>query len=136
MGAKKILVVDDNVFDAQFLERALKRSGYETLRGYSGKDALAIAEAADPDLVLLDVRMPDLDGFEACRILRERDEKAGRYTPIILITGLGDVASRVKGLDLGADDVVMKPFAIEELFARIRGLLRLRERLEASRGGA
>lgn len=135
MRAKKILVVDDNVFDAQFLERGLKRLGYETIRGYNGRDALSIAEAENPDLVLLDVRMPDMDGYEVCQALKDRDKAAGRYTPVVLVTALGDVSSRVKGFDLGADDVMTKPFAIEELFARVRGLLRLRDQFEERRGG-
>jgi len=115
-----ILVVDDEPAVRDALERALKAQHYTVLAAADGRQALdAIAEHG-PDLILLDVLMPVMDGFEACRRLRE----AGDRTPVLILTARDTVGDRVEGLDAGADDYVVKPFALEELLARIRALLR------------
>ncbi|GAB7386756.1 response regulator transcription factor [Bacillaceae bacterium] len=115
----KILVVDDDPKITTMLKRALIFEGYEVEVAADGKEALEKALRFDPQLVVLDVMLPKLDGWEVCRRLHE----AGG-TKILLLTAKDEVEDRVKGLDLGADDYLVKPFALEELFARIRALLR------------
>ena len=115
-----ILVVDDEPAVRDALARALKAQHYGVTTAADGRQALdAIAEQR-PELVLLDVLMPVMDGFEACRRLRE----LGDRTPVLMLTARDTVSDRVEGLDAGADDYVVKPFALEELLARIRALLR------------
>jgi len=115
-----ILVVDDEPAVRDALERALRAQHYTVLTAADGRQALdAIAEHG-PDLILLDVLMPVMDGFEACRRLRE----AGDRTPVLILTARDTVGDRVEGLDAGADDYVVKPFALEEVLARLRALER------------
>jgi len=117
---KQVLVVDDEPAVRAALERALKSAGYSVTTANDGADALGAVERERPDVVVLDVLMPVLDGFEACRRLRE----GGDRTPVLMLTARDAVGDRVEGLDAGADDYVVKPFALEELLARIRALLR------------
>jgi two-component system response regulator MprA len=120
--AARVLVVDDDEKITSFLRRALAYEGYQVEVAPSGLVALGQALKAPPDLVVLDVMMPGLDGVEVCRRLR-----AGGDVPVLMLTARDDVSSRVKGLDAGADDYLVKPFALEELLARLRALLRRRE---------
>jgi two-component system response regulator MprA len=120
--AARVLVVDDDEKITSFLRRALAYEGYQVEVAPSGLLALGQALKAPPDLVVLDVMMPGLDGVEVCRRLR-----AGGDVPVLMLTARDDVSSRVKGLDAGADDYLVKPFALEELLARLRALLRRRE---------
>jgi len=117
-----ILVVDDEPAVRESLRRALELEGYEVELAADGAEALErLANGpAEPDAVLLDVLMPRVDGIEVCRRLREE----GRRLPILMLTARAEVADRVAGLDAGADDYVVKPFALEELLARLRALLR------------
>ena len=115
----KILVIDDDRKIIALLKRALSFEGYEVLTAESGEEGLRIAGAAQPELVILDILMPGLDGWETCRQLRTVS-----FVPIIMLTAKDDVADRVRGLDLGADDYLVKPFALEELLARVRSVLR------------
>jgi two-component system response regulator MprA len=119
-----ILVVDDDVKITQLLKRALSLEGYAVRTASSGEDGLAEAQAQDPDLVILDVLMPGMDGFEVCRRLRS---SPAADVPILLLTAKDEVSDRVRGLDGGADDYVVKPFELEELLARVRALLRRHE---------
>lgn len=120
----KILVVDDDPSVRSSLERALRLQGYEVVTAADGLEGLGrLAES--PDLVIFDVMMPKLDGLEACRELRAR----GLETPVLILTAREEVSDRVAGLDAGADDYLVKPFALEELFARLRALLRRQERV-------
>lgn len=112
----RILVVEDEDAIARPLAEGLRREGFEVDRVATGRDALA-AEA--PDLVLLDLRLPDLDGTDVCRELRSRSD-----VPIIVVTARGQEIDRVLGLELGADDYVVKPFGFRELLARIRAVMR------------
>lgn len=115
----KILVVDDEPPMIQVLSYNLKQSGYEVLVARDGEEALAQARRHLPDLILLDLMLPKIDGLEVCRRLRrERD------VPIIMLTARDDEIDRVVGLELGADDYVAKPFSVRELLARIRNVLR------------
>jgi two-component system response regulator RegX3 len=112
----RILVVEDEDAIAAPLARGLEREGFEVERAATGADALA---APEPDLVLLDLRLPDMDGFDVCRELRARSQ-----VPIIVVSARGEEVDRVVGLELGADDYVVKPFGLRELVARIRAVSR------------
>jgi two-component system response regulator MprA len=116
----QILVVDDEPAVRDALERALRSNGYAVSTAVDGRDGLDRVAADRPDLVVLDVLMPRLDGLEACRELRS----TGDRTPVLMLTARDAVGDRVEGLDAGADDYLVKPFALEELLARIRALLR------------
>lgn len=115
----KILVIDDDKKITALLRRSLIFEGYDVQSAGGGEEGLRIASSWSPDLVVLDVLMPGLDGWEVCRRLR-----AGSELPVLMLTAKDEVADRVKGLDLGADDYLVKPFALEELLARVRALLR------------
>ena len=116
----RVLVVDDEPAVRNALERALSLEGYGVELAADGAEALAAIDAAEPDAVVLDVLMPGLDGLEACRRLR----RAGSAVPVLMLTAREAVEDRIAGLDAGADDYLVKPFALEELFARLRALLR------------
>ena len=109
----KILVIDDDRRITALLRRTLVFEGYEVQVAGGGEEGLRLAASWLPDLVLLDVLMPGLDGWEVCRRLR-----AAGGVPVLMLTARDDVSDRVKGLDLGADDYLVKPFALEELLAR------------------
>jgi two-component system response regulator MprA len=117
----ELLVVDDDRKLLPLLERGLRFEGFGVACAYSGAEALAMARATPPDLVLLDVGMPDLDGFEVLRELRRQSD-----VPVVMLTAKDEVSDKVGALDLGADDYVAKPFAFDELVARIRAVLRRR----------
>jgi two-component system alkaline phosphatase synthesis response regulator PhoP len=116
----RILIVDDEPQMVRGLEDNLRFEGYQTLSARDGREALALAVAESPDLVLLDVMMPGMSGWDVCRELRAR----GLAMPIIMLTARGEETDRVQGLELGADDYVTKPFGLRELLARIRAVLR------------
>jgi two-component system, OmpR family, response regulator RpaB len=116
---EKILVVDDEVSIRKILETRLSLQGYQIFLASNGKEALSALKKYKPDLVILDVMLPQLDGFDVCREIRKE-----RRTPIIMLTALSDISNRVLGLDLGADDYIVKPFSLKELEARIRSVLR------------
>jgi two-component system response regulator MprA len=118
----RILVVDDDAAVRESLGRALRLEGYQVELASDGAEALERLEANgdDPDLVVLDVLMPNVDGLEVCRTLR----RAGSRLPVLMLTARDEVTDRVAGLDAGADDYVVKPFALAELLARVRALLR------------
>jgi two-component system response regulator MprA len=115
-----VLIVEDDPDVRDALTRALRFEGYDVTTATDGGRALAQVEESEPDLILLDVMMPFVDGLETCRRLRAR----GYDTPILILTALGEVGDRVDGLDAGADDYMAKPFSLDELLARLRALLR------------
>ena len=117
-----VLVVDDEPAVRESLERSLRFEGYDVTLAADGEKALAAVDETLPDVVILDVLMPRLDGLQTCRQLRQR----GLSLPILMLTARDGVADRVVGLDAGADDYLVKPFALEELLARLRALLRRR----------
>lgn len=119
-----VLVVDDSVAHAQMVAAHLERAGYRTRLAYGGPQALAIVEEQPPDLVILDVMMPEMDGFKVCERLKTNDNTW--FIPIILLTALNDQRDRIRGIESGADDFLSKPFNREELLARVRSLLRLK----------
>ena len=116
---KKILLVEDEKNIARFVELELKYDGYDVTVAYDGREGLELALANDFDVLLLDVMLPSLNGIEICRRVRAQSQ-----VPILLLTARDAVMDRVAGLDAGADDYLVKPFAIEELLARIRTILR------------
>lgn len=116
----KILVVEDEAKLAQFIELELKYEGYKVTVANDGLSGLAAARETNPDLIILDWMLPGISGLEICRRLRD----TGSKVPIVLLTAKDEVSDRVAGLDAGADDYVVKPFSIEELFARVRAHLR------------
>jgi two-component system alkaline phosphatase synthesis response regulator PhoP len=125
----RILIVDDEPEIVRGLEDNLRFEGYQTTSAANGEEALALALSGAPDLILLDVMMPRMSGWDVCRALREK----GIDVPVIMLTARGEEVDRVRGLELGADDYVTKPFSLRELLARVRAVLRRpgpRERFE------
>ena len=118
----KILIVDDEPDLLDLLQFNLETNGYEVVRAANGRTALDQAKAHQPDLIVLDVMLPDLQGFEVLRKLRSRE--ASRSTPVILLTARGDEADVLIGFELGADDYVVKPFSPRALLARVRAILK------------
>ena len=119
MAEIKIMVVDDDVNIGELLRLYLEKEGYDTVVMTDGAAALEAFDTAKPDLILLDVMMPRLDGWQVCREIRKKSQ-----CPIIMITAKGELFDRVLGLELGADDYVVKPFEAKEVMARIKAVLR------------
>lgn len=119
MTNERILLADDDDMIVDVLRYQLEREGYQVLTAGDGQQALALAQAARPDLVLLDVMMPKLQGWEVCRELRRTST-----VPILMLTARGEEMDRVLGLELGADDYIVKPFSFRELLARVHAALR------------
>lgn len=126
--AKKVLIVEDEKQIVDILSFHLKREGFETLEAFDGITGLKMALDDAPDIILLDVMLPGMDGFEVCRTLRRTD----RMTPVLMLTAREEEADKVLGLELGADDYITKPFGIRELLARVRANVR-RSALETER---
>jgi two-component system alkaline phosphatase synthesis response regulator PhoP len=126
MTGKKILVVDDDVKTVELVKLYLNRDGYRVLTAYDGVEALRLAQERHPDLIVLDLMLPGIDGLEICRTIRAESD-----VPIIMLTAMTTDQDRLTGLDLGADDYVTKPFSPRELAARVRAVLR---RLPGERG--
>ena len=126
MAGKRVLVVDDDVMTVDLVKTYLKRDGYRVLTSHDGQEALRIAQEANPDLIVLDLMLPGIDGLEVCRILREKSD-----VPIIMLTAKTTDTDKLTGLNLGADDYITKPFSPRELAARVRAILR---RLPGERG--
>lgn len=122
VDARLVLVAADDRAVRESLERALCATGYRVYTAVDGADALDVAARERPHLLVVDVVMPNVDGLELCRRLRQRGDR----TPILVLTARREVRDRVAGLDAGADDYLVKPFALEELLARVRALLRSR----------
>ena len=115
----RILIIEDEKKIARFIELELTHEGYEVQAAYDGRAGLALCDTWKPDLLILDLMLPELSGIEVCRRLRQHSD-----IPIIMLTAKDDVSDKVMGLDMGADDYITKPFAIEELLARIRVCLK------------
>ena len=126
MAGKKVLVVDDDEKTVELVKLYLNRDGYRVITAYEGEDALRLAREAHPDLIVLDLMLPGINGLEICRTLRKESD-----VPIIMLTAMTTDEDRLRGLDLGADDYVTKPFSPRELAARVRAVLR---RIPGERG--
>ncbi|MFE2099347.1 MULTISPECIES: response regulator transcription factor [unclassified Streptomyces] len=129
---QNVLLAEDDRAIRHALERALTLEGYEVTAVADGVEALAQAHRTPPDVLVLDVMMPGIDGLQVCRVLRAEGDR----TPILMLTALVETADRIAGLDAGADDYVVKPFDVEEVFARLRALLRRTSPVPAGAGGA
>jgi len=117
---KKVLIVEDEQNIVDILSFNLSREGYDTLEAYDGATGLQLALEQDPDLILLDLMLPEMNGFDVCRQVRQ----AGRSTPILMLTAREEEADKVLGLELGADDYITKPFSMRELLARVKANIR------------
>lgn len=130
----KVLIVEDEPVLLETLAYNLRREGYDVLTASDGRQGVETARRERPDLVILDIMLPDIDGFEVCRILRRE-----MTVPILMLTARTDEVDRVVGLEIGADDYVTKPFSMRELMARVKALLRreqlVREKLATERAG-
>lgn len=124
--SQKILIIEDEEGIIHLLKLYLKDAGYDVVVAKDGADGLALHAREHPDLVLLDIMLPAIDGFEVCRRIR-----AWSKTPILMLTARGDVGDRISGLDLGADDYLVKPFSPRELLSRVRAILRRTDSREA-----
>ena len=121
--SKRILIVEDEKNIVDILSFNLTREGYETLEAYDGQAGLQLALEQNPDLILLDLMLPKMDGFDVCRNLR----KENRSTPVIMLTAREEETDKVLGLELGADDYITKPFSMRELLARVKANIRRNE---------
>ena len=117
---RKVLIVDDERSIVDILKYNIEKDGTKAICAYDGKEGLRLARTEDPDVILLDVMLPEMDGFEVCRTLRAE----GNNVPIIMITAREEETDKVFGLDLGADDYITKPFSMRELLARVRTNMR------------
>ena len=128
---KKVLIVDDEKAIVDILNHNLKREGYNTVQAYDGEEAINIAKQENPDLILLDVMLPKMDGFSVCKVIRQSTN-----VPIIMVTAKEDVVDKVIGLELGADDYITKPFSVREVLARVKANLRKWDGIELSKKGS
>ncbi len=126
---KRVLIVDDDEKTVELVKLYLKRDGYKVFAAYNGNDALKLAHDSKPDLIVLDLMLPGIDGLEVCRKLREEST-----VPIIMLTARTTEEDKLEGLNLGADDYVIKPFSPRELAARVRAVLRRMPEESLSRG--
>ena len=130
--SKRILIVEDEKNIVDILSFNLSKEGYETLEAYDGETGLQLALEQDPDLVLLDLMLPKMSGFDVCRGLR----RAGHNTPVIMLTAREEETDKVLGLELGADDYITKPFSMRELLARVKANIRRSEMAAPAPAGA
>jgi two-component system sensor histidine kinase/response regulator len=121
---KKILIVDDTIDTVELLRKRLRSEGYDTEEAYDGEEALKKVIEYNPELIILDIMMPKIDGYEVCK--RLKTDETTKYIPIIMLTAKSDVESKIKGLDIGADDYLPKPFNYNELSARVRSLFTIK----------
>lgn len=124
---KKILIADDDLNIAELISLYLNKEGYETAKAANGKEALSLFNSFCPNLVILDIMMPEIDGYGVCREIRKTSQ-----TPIIMLTAKGETVDKVVGLELGADDYMVKPFDTKELVARVKAVLRRLDKPEGN----
>jgi two-component system response regulator RpaA len=128
-----ILIVDDDIDVAETVARTLQRAGFETVVSYRGAEALQIARDRHPDLLVLDIRMPGIDGIEVCRLLRATPDLS--RVPVLFLSAKAEVTDRLEGFEAGADDYIVKPFDLRELELRVKALLRRARQSESTAGG-
>ena len=126
--AKTVLIVEDERAIVEILKFNLKREGYDTLEALDGETGLQLAQTADPDLILLDVMLPKMNGFDICKTLRAEN----RTTPIIMLTAKGEEVDKLLGFALGADDYIVKPFSPREIVSRIQVIFRRMNQMQAA----
>lgn len=123
-GKGRILIVDDTVDTVELLRKRLRAEGYDTAEAFDGEECLSKVPDYEPDLIILDIMMPKLNGYEVCHRLKNCENT--RYIPILMLTAKSETSDKVKGLDIGADDYISKPFDYKELSARVRSLLNIK----------
>lgn len=131
MAGEKILIIDDELHIVELLKYNLESNGYKTLYALNGRDGLSEVFEKKPDLILLDVMLPEMDGFDVCKEIKKNKEFEA--VPIIMLTAKGEEFDKILGLELGADDYITKPFSVRELLARIKVVLRRNSKEEASK---
>ncbi|MCL2427656.1 MAG: response regulator, partial [Alphaproteobacteria bacterium] len=124
----RILIIDDVPSNTRLLEGKLAAEYYQTATAHTGFDCLRLARSWKPDLILLDVMMPEMDGYECCRLLKDAPETL--HIPVVMVTALGEPSDRLRGLEVGADDFLTKPVEYDTLLARVRGLVRFKRLLD------
>jgi signal transduction histidine kinase len=124
----KILIVDDAIDTVELLRKRFHSEGYDTAEAYDGEEALKRVDEYSPDLIVLDVMMPKIDGYEVCHRLKMDENR--KYIPVLMLTAKGEIESKVKGLEIGADDYLAKPFDYKELSARVKSLLTIKSARE------
>jgi len=122
MSKGKVLIVEDDRDIAEMVEYNLKEEGYETVSAFNGEEGVKLAKKESPDLIILDIMLPIIDGFEVCRVLKK--EQITAEIPVIILSAKSQETDKIVGLELGADDYITKPFSPRELIARIRAILR------------
>ncbi len=130
-GAALVLVADDEPYNLDLLDRILKRAGYRVVTAATGAEALERAHQTHPDIVLLDIMMPRMTGYDVCKEIKA--DPATIFTPVVLLTAVADTEDKIKSLDVGADDLLSKPISRVELLARVRSLLRMKDLIEEKR---
>lgn len=130
MAGEKILVVDDELYIVELLKYNLETNGYKVIHALNGKDGLTQAYEKKPALILLDVMLPEMDGFDVCKQIKKNKETEN--IPIIMLTAKGEEFDKILGLELGADDYITKPFSVRELLARVKVVLRRNTKEEQS----
>lgn len=118
---ESVLIIEDEIPIADFVQTALRQAGFTTYLATTGSEALAQLEHFQPDLIILDLMLPDIDGLEVCQAIRVREH----YIPIIMLTARAEDVDRIVGLELGADDYITKPFQVRELIARVLSLIHI-----------
>ncbi len=126
--SKRVLIVEDEKNIVDILSFNLSREGYDTMEAMDGKTGLQLALEQDPDLILLDLMLPEMNGFDVCRNLRQQ----GKTTPVIMLTAREEETDKVLGLELGADDYITKPFSMRELLARVKANIRRSDMLQTA----
>jgi two-component system alkaline phosphatase synthesis response regulator PhoP len=129
MANEKVLIVDDELHIVELLKYNLETNGYKVIYALNGKDGLDMVFDKKPDLVLLDIMLPEIDGFDVCKKMKK--DKDTENIPVIMLTAKGEEFDKILGLELGADDYITKPFSVRELLARIKAVLRRKNKSEA-----
>ncbi|MCX7884103.1 MAG: response regulator transcription factor [Caloramator sp.] len=130
MPNEKILIIDDESNIVELIKYNLEMNGYKVLYAYDGNEGLNIAREQNPDLILLDIMLPQMDGFDVCKEIKK--DKEIEHIPIIMLTAKGEEFDKILGLELGADDYITKPFSVRELLARIKAVMRRNKKEENS----
>jgi len=130
MAGEKILIIDDELHIIELLKYNLETNGYKVFYALDGKEGLKLASEKKPDLILLDVMLPEMDGFDVCKEIKKNEDTSN--IPIIMLTAKSEEFDKILGLELGADDYITKPFSIRELLARVKAVLRRNNKQEKS----
>lgn len=131
MAGEKVLIIDDELHIVELLKYNLESNGYKSIYALNGKEGLNLVFEKKPDLILLDVMLPEMDGFDVCKAIKKEKDLEG--IPIIMLTAKGEEFDKILGLELGADDYITKPFSVRELLARVKAVLRRNSKEEIAK---